>query len=554
MEASFPSLQNNSTVGQQLVAFFGSPDILRAFRKSLHRRISEALTVTQTADLGFKQWGKEGTFIPSLGDGTYRTLAPFTEHSVLKWLTRPYPFVGRPLLFSVTSRLTPVIERIEAISSSVVLLGWLFYGMCRRQQMDPVQRRIAVQIISPERQFANDVQSFDFLVDGKTVTASDMVILFNQPLSAQHRQKITAKGIVVRDGLAKFIDASVAKSALQTAMAICRAAFSEPSFWVKTAVETLYYGVKWQSILRFVSFDHYVTYSDMGLQSIPRNVVLRSKEIQSWYYMDSNNLPHHFESPKRPLETLIHHRSSYLDYDHFVAWTQSAADFFLRQKCRFGTVHVVGCLWASHVEEYSPTEARTQLRKALGIDLPESMQCVAVFDSTYHDDSYTRFSDGAAFLEKLLDVADACPDILWICKQKKLRPGHPLKAIYSRLQTHPRFATLPSTYSTSVLIAGSNRVVSFPYTSTSFEALSVNKAAVYFDPTGFTKGTPYERLGSFVLHTESELLHWVQTEPPSPVDLHGLDMLRGSEALNRFRRLLADPKTVPSIHRETAHA
>ncbi|MFQ5647372.1 MAG: hypothetical protein ACE5GM_10610, partial [bacterium] len=89
--------------------------------------------------------------------------------------------------------------------------------------------------------------------------------------------------------------------------------------------------------------------------------------------------------------------------------------------------------------------------------------------------------------------------------------------------------------------------VSFPLTSTTFEALSVNKPAVWHDPSGLYRDTPYGKVAGVTTHTYDELKTRVveikEMKPgtyknPFPQDSPLMDPFRDGKAIDRFRDLL----------------
>lgn len=90
-------------------------------------------------------------------------------------------------------------------------------------------------------------------------------------------------------------------------------------------------------------------------------------------------------------------------------------------------------------------------------------------------------------------------------------------------------------------------VVSFPFTSTTFEALSVNKPAIWHDPLDCYKGTPYAKVGGVMTHSYEELRAKVMEiknmqinsyHNPIPTNSPLMDPYRDGKAIDRFRELL----------------
>jgi hypothetical protein len=90
-------------------------------------------------------------------------------------------------------------------------------------------------------------------------------------------------------------------------------------------------------------------------------------------------------------------------------------------------------------------------------------------------------------------------------------------------------------------------VISFPFTSTTFEVLSINKPAIWHDPMTYYRNTPYGKIGGVVTHSFEELRGKViemkntkskAYQNPIPIDSPLMDPYRDGKAIDRFRDLL----------------
>ena len=155
-----------------------------------------------------------------------------------------------------------------------------------------------------------------------------------------------------------------------------------------------------------------------------------------------------------------------------------------------------------------------------------------------------------------MQLAVECPDIYIIFKEKKEREIHQrldpilglkLLEIYEQMDSHPRIATYSNQVDASEIISISDMTITFPFTSTTFEALSVNKPAIWHDPMGYYRNTLYSKVGEVVTHSYEELkskvLEIKEMDPmnyrnPIPVDSPLMDPYRDGKAIDRFRDLL----------------
>jgi hypothetical protein len=90
-------------------------------------------------------------------------------------------------------------------------------------------------------------------------------------------------------------------------------------------------------------------------------------------------------------------------------------------------------------------------------------------------------------------------------------------------------------------------VISFPFTSTTFECLSINKPAIWHDPMGYYRDTPYGKIKKVTTHSYEELR--TRTEEikkmgsdayvnPIPENSPLMDPYRDGKGIERFRQLL----------------
>ena len=181
---------------------------------------------------------------------------------------------------------------------------------------------------------------------------------------------------------------------------------------------------------------------------------------------------------------------------------------------------------------------------------------LSCFDSTYSRNGVTSYTEGLTFAKHLLELADEYPDIYIILKEKKDRSIHytldpilgpKLLEIYNEMDSHPRIKICSNQVDASELISVSDMVVSFPFTSTTFEALSTNKPAIWHDPMGYYRNTVYGKAGGVVTHSYQELKTKVMEikemkagtyQNPMPMNSPLMDPYRDGKAIDRFRDLL----------------
>jgi polysaccharide biosynthesis PFTS motif protein len=244
----------------------------------------------------------------------------------------------------------------------------------------------------------------------------------------------------------------------------------------------------------------------------------------------------------------------YLYYDHLVTWDRQLADFFLSHPRSFKQAHVVGCLWAGHVTDRR--EARCRARRSGPKDLGDRFM-VAVFDTTYSLNGTGSYDEAMAFAADILRLAEEVPDLAVILKEKKARGIHEaldpvrgpkLVEFYRRMDRHPRITVCTDEQDAEELVSAADVVVSFPFTSTTFEALAAGRPALWHDPLGLYRHAAYAKVPGVTTRGYEELKARIleiqatgsgRFENPIPAESPLMDPWRDDQAIERFRQLLA---------------
>lgn len=414
--------------------------------------------------------------------------------------------------------------------------------------------RFGVTIVSG-RQLEGNKRGPDFIVDDKKILHTDVVYFPLVALSEEQKKRLRQLKSDVfyisnKEGnfshfssWKRLLLISLQERCLRNADVVNDAYLVLPEYFT------------WQGLMSKVEIKHFITHCDMGVAHIPRNIALEQSGVQTWYFTDSMNSGLNMrqngdESGER------HPFLTYLYYDHLITWHELLANYYANHPDSFKQTHVVGCLWGDHIVG----------RKSIKTSLPYLMTSktikskasftIVFFDSTYRRNTRTSYEEGIAFACHLLQLADEYPDIMIMLKEKKKRTFHTrldpvlgtkLLALYEKMDTHSRVKTFIDKFDSFVLISIADMVVSFPFTSTTFEALSVNKPAVWHDPLGYYRNTPYGNVGGVTTHSYEELkkkvLEIKDMKPgtyknPIPVNSPLMDPYRDGKAIDRFRDLL----------------
>lgn len=319
-----------------------------------------------------------------------------------------------------------------------------------------------------------------------------------------------------------------------------------------TAVLTLYNYFAWNLLLNKCSVKHFITHADFGIPQVGRNIALNQAGTQTWYFTDSMNHVCNFQNTGKTKGR--HPFWTYLNYDNFVTWTPQIANYYKSHPGSFRQTHVVGCLWSEHIR--NRIMARKNSTFAKHLQLNDSF-VIACFDSTYTRNGFTNYSEGLEFASHQLRLVEDNPEISLIMKEKKDRrihctldpvSGPKLMEIYDKMSAHPRIHFCSNQVDSSEIISVSDLIISFPFTSTTFEALSNNRHAIWHDAANIYKESEYDNIPGLVTHDYDALklkvLEIIELTKKGEDGIHInsdsplLDPFRDNRAIERFCNLL----------------
>ena len=309
---------------------------------------------------------------------------------------------------------------------------------------------------------------------------------------------------------------------------------------------------RWKRVTEQVRFKHFITHCDFGSAHIGRNIALSQAGITTWYYTDSMNHGNNFIEEGK--ECMMRHPFwTYLHYDHFVTWDEALVKYYNQHPGSLKHNHVVGCLWSGHTQEIN--RAR-DVFKIIPSEYLKNRFVIAVFDTTYSTNGVTSYNEGIAFAKHIFTLVEEFTDIYVLLKEKKNRSihktldpvnGRKLLELYDKLDTHQRITICSNEADTTDIISVSDLVISFPFTSTTFEALSIKRPAVWHDPIEYYKNTPYGKAEGVMTHGYMELKAKVlEMKKMNPQEYHNplhpgsplMDPYCDGKAIDRFRELL----------------
>jgi len=453
-------------------------------------------------------------------------------------------FATSTCISSLCGRIKDNFVIIIRLLAKIILSTLSTYKKDRFSSQQKKNYKYGVAIISPTRQLVGNKRGPDFIVDNKNIHDRDIIYFSLCTLNEEQKNRLRK----LKSDIFYFFNRYNISSHILEWMWFFWIFLKYECFKKASFVNEAYAGLveyfRWKNIMTKLSIRHFVTHCDFGAQHIARNIALKQSEVQTWYFTDSMNCMVNFAQSEGNSDKR-HPFWAYLYYDHFVTWSRLLSSYFDSHPETFSNHHIVGCLWADNINGLAEPKKRDN-----------NKFIIAAYDSTFSRNGITAYDEGVAFAQHLLKLADEYPDIEIILKEKKNRSIHfkldpilgpMLLVLYDEMATRSNVKIYEDCEDASDIMSIADLVVSFPFTSTTFESLSANKPAIWHDPLGYYRETIYGRIGEITTHSYDELKTKVfeiksmkpgMYRSPMPIDSPLMDPYRDGKAIERFRELL----------------
>ncbi len=497
-----------------------------AFKKILNQRLARFYYINFILDAVQKIYSeKRIIFIPSNGVEGYRTDGCdiydyrkfYGQSQRCGAQYRRINSVRFPLWAGVISYSNAFRRKLVLLGVAIVLPIWLFFkciGNFRKYFAGKQYYDYAITLISSSRQFANEIQKVDFLVDGGAISKEQVIFIAQKGMTKDEKKYFIDNRLNFIGNIAGCVSLRIIADILPAYFTLLFLLLKRGSFIVETGLKGIYFYAIWKSFVRQIRIKKFITYCDYEVKSVFRNIILEQSSSETYLYMDSANFGC-FTAKKNTGIQLKYYCFGFLYYSWFVSWSDNVFYFFRDSSCQFKRHVNLGCFWAEHMRLIQQgTLLGSHIKNRLyAKGYRNSMKLVSAFDSTFHDDSMTTYDDGIEFLRGLYKLVEQVPDIFLILKEKKTRSFHEtitakhkeINALYKKFDDHPRCYLPGSKENSSEMMAFSDLVISFPFTSTTFEALAIRKRALWYDAAGRFKDTFYSDIPGLVCHTYDEL-------------------------------------------------
>ncbi len=565
VESLYQEAFSRQSIVSDLERLYNSPDVHLAFRKVLTEELVDAFY----CDLLRERLGETFpghtliTLVPSEQGGAFRfdLWRPALEKLQAVSPT-PIRFIF-PRWLRFGSRLRVVAARIRTLAI------YLYVGLALlrtrltswKGAVPDHSLRYAIAIYSPIREFANAIRGVGFLLDGNRIRKDNTIFVPLAPLNDVHRACLRQNGLRLAELPAAAGPATIGMY-LAKFPAVLSSLLLQPEWLSRTYVGMLRTYALWKGFAERYPVSHFITYCDFGFRHIGRNILLGQAGVSTWFYVDTVNGPDNFPKPEDglPYRQEIY---GFLLYDHFVSWCERHARWNRMLHQKIGAYHDVGCLWSEHIRLIKEGDVLSSFSGRLGTaGYQPGMKVIAVFDSWFHDAGMSTSSDLLAFFADIERLSKEFKDLFFVVKEKRPRwffrgPAFPrlestkIYSVYEGLEKQPRFFFTGSNADSSEVIAFSDLVIAFPFTSVGLETLGARCRAIFYDSTDKHRNTYYAQIPGLVAHGYQELRATVQRllyeTSKEDYDRFLDTRVKGDPesfldgmALTRFRRLLTE--------------
>jgi hypothetical protein len=443
----------------------------------------------------------------------------------------------------------------------------LFKGVRDSARYSPIQDSprgnehdfdLGIFVVAPERELRGGNRSIGFFTRHPALDGVRSLYIPKGQLDAEIIKRIEDRGLDVAKWPWEIGFADLSR------LFLCRGFLFSffSSYWVLFVSRYLTQAhIRWSSFTRHYRVAAIVTYADFAFDHIGRNILLKRNGIETWYYNDSINMGKWASYPE--YETpLCHPFWCHLFYDHLVTSNDRIARYFQAHPNQMQNYDVVGSLWARDLIALRQDAEQSSYWEILCDNgYRQGMQLIVLFDSWFHPDGMNTLDDMVRFTDHFTRLLDDGHDDLFVVLKEKVpqktaysffssRDCDQVYASHRRLAEHARGCVLDSSHDVSGIAALADIVVSFPFTSATYECWCANIKATYYDPSNKLRGSYYDQFPAMLLHGYSDLVEQIGallSESDSQFfarlhsdKMHDQELNLQPNGLERFCRLLAD--------------
>jgi len=417
---------------------------------------------------------------------------------------------GKEIQYSVDSARINSVMR--ALKDGLVLCGVFFLAfltLFRRPFRVAKSFQYGVTLDNPVKNL-DKARSPLFFVDGKSILLQDCVLLMDGAPTESQKSYMKQKGYTYFFNR-YAIDPALLRRAPHLIYATLKAFFRGEYFLIRAYRTFAYTYGRWEGSMKRVSLNHFITSHEASAIGIIRNGLLKNHGVKTWIFSYSLNSGLLYVQPDGIHQENKDPYYAYYTYDYSLFWCLAEYNYQILHHQEIGNPIVIGSVWSGVLKELRSDNTPRSFRDTLVAQgLRDDMKIISVFDTSFLEGSLYDQHHGAAFVNDMLWLLEQYKDIFIVFKPKKDFSTHPTAAqelvrAYELLAAHQRVFMPAYTLRPTGFIALSNLVISFPYTSATFEALGARIPAIYHDPLGKFKNMPYARINGLTSHNKEDL-------------------------------------------------
>lgn len=352
--------------------------------------------------------------------------------------------------------------------------------------------KYGVMIIATDRQFQNDIEGLDFIVDSRQIKKEEVLFiphifvrLGKREIDIMKKKKLN----YIRSLYAYYSFGPWAKMVKNCVLVF----FMNNPFFLKVAYALCSEFALWESFSKRVHLDNVIGNHDVSISALCRNIILEKEQCtRSWLYQDSYLFSNYFAIEQNKIKYNFNFYN-FMKFNYIVCWNKKMEQIFSLMHNNVKEYYQAGCLWSTFIKRRVLLDNRIK---------NSSVRTIAVFDSSYHDYSILNSRCAYFFYKGILRLLDQNQDLRIIMKPKKNKfyyqkrfEDKPMFKLINLLEGHSRCEVVDYSTPRCDVIVQSDLVVAFPFTSPSFEAICAGVPAFYFDPTNVFPDSVYHRCG-----------------------------------------------------------
>lgn len=421
-------------------------------------------------------------------------------------------------------------------AAGLALLAALLRGLRRGRPEEP--HGVCTYLYSVDSRFQTKFEGgrrFDFLLDGARVTRENTIFLVHPSVEGPWMDQARREGcrVLLRSeyrGLRGFLrhppKRVPARAAVRTALSgLLRPGAPE---WMHAAAVTGLGALAQElNVLEGVRFSHYIYASQYRLTPRWRNILVRWKGAQSWWFAYSNGGGHLYGRQGAfggDGDFGGRHRFwAYENVDHFVSPSAPLVEYHRSHRQRVRHYHDVGNIWSEQVTAVAGTLDTDRMRAEWFGPEAKGKKVIAWFDTTFVEapNSPSTITEAIQSYRDLLRLVSEDERICAVIKPSKdegyfigegpdrqwaiPRLGQGLVDLWAELKRHPRVRFLPNNADPTVVIAASDLTVTFHVSSVSAEALGARRKGIWYEPGQRWRETPMGKEPLLCAHGYAEL-------------------------------------------------